>query len=185
MKTIESIYRRENGIFLIELRLKDLNQFFNSFDPSPFHNKDIDDDAERYIVNSVRAFPLSTKLKLVFYLPSEQNNEASQVLIHAIDNFFDFKATMAYKDLRATLHEGRIALLFGLIFLIICSVTRTLLNGFSTQPLGAIFLEGLSIIGWVAMWRPIQIFLYDWWTVFRMKKVYERIRDMPIEVTLE
>ena len=54
----ESSFRKENGYYLLELRLTNLDQFFETFDPSPFHKKDINDDAERYIVNSVEAFPL-------------------------------------------------------------------------------------------------------------------------------
>jgi hypothetical protein len=51
--------------------------------------------------------------------------------------------------------------------------------------LGNIVLEGLSIVGWVAMWRPIQILLYDWWVVYRKKRIYEKIRDMGIEIVID
>jgi hypothetical protein len=185
MKNIESVYRKEKGWFLIELRLKDLDQFFNSFDPSPFHDKDIDDDAERYLVNSVRSFPLKTKLKLIFYLPPEHHQEASTVLATAIDNYFDFKITMASREIRTTLYEGRIALLIGTLFLVACMSIRTVLEFLSSYPFGNILLEGLSIVGWVAMWRPINTFLYDWWSLYRTKRVFEKIRDMPIEIVLE
>ena len=50
MKKMESIFKNEDGYFLIEIRLSNLVQFFNSLDPSPFRDKDLDDDAERYIV---------------------------------------------------------------------------------------------------------------------------------------
>lgn len=185
MRNIESVFRKEQGAFLIEIRLSDLKQFFNSFDPSPFHDKDIDDDAERYIVNAVRAFPLKTKLKLVFYLPPEHHQEASQVLAYSIDNYFDFRVTMARHELRSALYEGRVSLLLGLLFLFACTGLRSLLSFWSETPLGSSVCEGLSIIGWVAMWRPIQIFLYDWWSLFRMIKVYEKIRDLPLEISLE
>ena len=38
----------------IELRLKELNQLFDSFDPAPFHEKDLDQDAEEFIVSWAR-----------------------------------------------------------------------------------------------------------------------------------
>ncbi|MDD5675427.1 MAG: hypothetical protein PHC61_14750 [Chitinivibrionales bacterium] len=185
MRKIESIFRKEDGAFLIEIRLTELKQFFNTFDPSPFHDKDIDDDAERYIVNSVRAFSLKTKLKLVFYLPQEHYEEASKVLAYSIDNYFDFRATMFQREMRSTLYEGRVALLLGLLFLFTCIGLRTLLGFWAGNPLGSIALEGLSIVGWVAMWRPIQIFLYDWWSLYRTIKIYEKIRDMALEISLE
>lgn len=185
MKKIESIFKNENGYFLIEIRLTDLNQFFNSFDPSPFHDKDIDDDAERYIVDSVRSFPLKASLKLIFYLPLEHHEPASKVIPYAIDNFFDFRATMATRELYSTLYEGRVALLLGFVFLIVCISLRSALGFMSARPMGNILLEGLSIVGWVAMWRPIQIFLYDWWSLYRKKKIFEKIRDMAIEISLD
>ena len=36
---------------LIEVKLTELNQLFNSMDPSPFHERDLDHDAEEFIVS--------------------------------------------------------------------------------------------------------------------------------------
>jgi hypothetical protein len=181
----ESSFRKENGYYLLELRLTNLDQFFETFDPSPFHKKDINDDAERYIVNSVEAFPLKSKLKLVFFLSEEHNKEASHVLIPAIENFFQFQAMMASRAIRSLLNEGKISLLLGFLFLIVCIGTGAVVSLAFHNHLRAVVLEGLSIIGWVAMWRPIQIFLYDWWALYRKKKIFEKIRDMPIEIVVE
>src|SRR5689334_5367693 len=62
-------YRREDGAVLIELRLSSLRQLFNSLDPAPFNEKDLDPDAESYIVDSVHEFPLKQAMKLVVHLP--------------------------------------------------------------------------------------------------------------------
>ena len=40
--------KRENTI---EVNLQDLEQFFNTMDPSPFHKKDLDDELEEFIVS--------------------------------------------------------------------------------------------------------------------------------------
>jgi hypothetical protein len=53
----------------IEIRLRRLQQLFNSLDPSPFHERDLDQEAEDYIVESADEFPLQTPLHLVVYLP--------------------------------------------------------------------------------------------------------------------
>jgi len=49
-------------------------------------------------------------------------------------------------------------------------------RGFEAQGRGGDILyigrEGLTIIGWVAMWRPIEIFLYDWWPIDHRRRVY-------------
>jgi len=184
-KSYEHQFPRDNGSFLIELRLSSLNQFFNTFDPSPFHDKDIDDDAERYIVNSIKGFPLKARLKLVFYLKQEHQVEASSVLPYAIENYFGFRAAMASSEMRSLLQEGRLALIMGSLFLFLCMSARAALSFLSENTFGNIMLEGLSITGWVAMWKPIHIFLYEWWSHYRIKKIYEKIRDIPIEISLD
>jgi hypothetical protein len=45
-----------------------------------------------------------------------------------------------------------------------------------------VLAEGLLIIGWVALWRPVEIFLYDWWPILRQQRRFEAIARMPINV---
>ncbi len=40
MVDIESLYRKEDGKILIEIKLSSVLQLFNSFDPAPFHEKE-------------------------------------------------------------------------------------------------------------------------------------------------
>jgi len=48
--------------------------------------------------------------------------------------------------------------------------------------LGGILLEGLLIGGWVAMWRPLEIFLYDWWPIRAQARLFDRLADMPVTI---
>ena len=69
MTGIESLYNREDGRVLIEIKLSSIIQLYNSFDPAPFHEKELDDEAEQYIVDIVRDFPKNTEFKIIVYLP--------------------------------------------------------------------------------------------------------------------
>ena len=71
MVEIESLYKKENGMILIEITLSSVIQLFNSFDPAPFHEKELDSAAEHYIVDTVKDFPQKTRFKLIIYLPPE------------------------------------------------------------------------------------------------------------------
>ena len=42
--------------------------------------------------------------------------------------------------------------------------------------------EGLTIMGWVAMWRPLEIYLYRWWPLRSVGRVYARLSTVPVEV---
>jgi hypothetical protein len=89
---------------------------------------------------------------------------------------------MAARDLSYLFHRGRIALAIGLAFLTACLVARGLLVRFGAQGWPEIVGEGLLIVGWVAMWRPLEIFLYDWWPLRRMVRLYRKLAAMPTEL---
>jgi hypothetical protein len=38
------------------------------------------------------------------------------------------------------------------------------------------------ISGWVAMWRPIQIFLYAWWPVRNLGRLYDKLSHLKIDL---
>jgi len=40
----------------------------------------------------------------------------------------------------------------------------------------------LIILGWVAMWRPLDVYLYRWWPVHRLGRIYQGLSQMPVEI---
>jgi hypothetical protein len=176
-------YRQEDGVSLIEVRLNSLAQIFNSLDPSPFHDKDLDADAEEYIVSSARELRLAETIKLVLYLPAEYP-DASEVanIERAIHNYFAYREEASWRELRFTLRQGRIAFAIGLGFLAACMALRQLIAAFAHMPPASLIAESLLIIGWVAMWRPLEIFLYDWWPIRNRARLYGKLAAMPVEV---
>jgi hypothetical protein len=182
MKKLSSYYNSEGNTYLVEVKLNNISQLFNSFDPSPFIEKDLDDEVESYIFQSVREFALNTPLKLIFYLPVPGQDEAKQILPEAIHHYFDYRKQNVEKELRTILRQGRNSLIIGLVFLFTCISINELTNWLASGPITHIFQEGLAIIGWVAMWRPVEIFLYDWRSLNNNKKLYDKLSNMAIEV---
>ena len=45
----------------------------------------------------------------------------------------------------------------------------------------AVALSGLLILGWVANWKPLETFLYDWWPIRRRLRLYRRLQKAPVE----
>jgi hypothetical protein len=88
MQEIPTIYRQEQGVHLIEMRLETLDQLFNSLDPAPFHSKDLDAQAEDYIVGAMSELPADKLAKLVIYLPAAKLDAAAAGLAEAIHNYF-------------------------------------------------------------------------------------------------
>lgn len=167
----------------IEIRLARLQQLFNSLDPSPFHDRDLDQDAEDYIVESADEFPLPTPLTLIVYLPADQVSslEASE-LERSIHNYFAYRLSETRRRLRLFFRDGRMALLIGLAFLFACIVLRQIVMATPGGTVAEIAAEGLLIVGWVAMWRPLEIFLYEWWPIRRRCQVFAKLAGMPVIV---
>ena len=168
---------------VIDIRISDIRQLFNSLDPSPFHERDLDRDAEEFIVGWADEYPLSSPLELVIRVPAEQLDQARQSNIpQAIHNYFSYRAVASARRIRFQLREGRFALAMGLAFLVSCIVLRQLCGSITPAPVQQVFQEGLLILGWVAMWRPLQIFLYDWWPVRHHGRLYQKLATMKVNV---
>lgn len=183
MAEAHSQYRSEDGITLIEIRLNSIQQLFNSFDPSPFHEKDLDDEAEAYITEAAREFPLTTPLKLVLYLPQREMAAAQNARVEAaIHHYFGYRLWLEQATLRRELSYGRTAFGIGLAFLFVCIALRELVLSAGDATVHQIVAEGLLISGWVAMWRPIQVFLYDWWPIRRNCRLYGKLARLPVEL---
>jgi hypothetical protein len=167
----------------IEIRITKLHQMFNSLDPSPFYEKELDKDAHEYIVDSVDEHHLQKPMKLVIQLPADQMHLAETAKLQdAIHNHFNYKLAEARRHMRFQMREGRIAFLIGFAFLIAIMSIRQLAFAFGRGTVSGILAEGLLILGWVAMWRPMQIFLYEWWPIRHHCQLYAKIAAMPVEV---
>jgi hypothetical protein len=86
------------------------------------------------------------------------------------------------RELRELFSIGRTSLLIGLAFLAFCTLASRLLHGLDGQPLLRVAAFGLEIAGWVAMWRPLEILLYDWWPILRRRRLFERLARMQVAV---
>jgi len=184
MKKPESHYKKEGDQYLLEVKLREVKQLFNTFDPAPFREKDLEPSAETYIVDAVQELPLSTPISLILYLPeSACTTEAVSSVPVAIHNYFSYRADITAKELRFTLQQGRIALLIGLVFLFLCIAAQQLIATLGkTGLMWSIIEEGFLISGWVAMWRPIDIFLYQWWPIRRRRRIYEKLAQVQVEL---
>ena len=167
----------------IELRLRELAQLFDSFDPAPFHEKDLDQSAEEFIVSWALEYPPDTPLLFRLHLPRDQQRlEPERVVKDAIHNYFTYRSGIARLDVRRTLQHGRQSLLVGVSFLVACMGLRVLWRSVASGEWARIVDEGLLILGWVAMWKPLELLLYDWWPPRRKKRTYDNLARMRVEV---
>lgn len=169
---------------LIELRVDDAKQLFETLDPFPFHERDIDANAENYIVGWARELPTDRPLKIVLHLPAASVRQGlEQELSVAFANFFRYRAERATMDLRELFRIGRLSLAVGTAALLFSVLAAQQVQGLVTSPsLARSVEEGLIILGWVANWRPLEIFLYDWLPIVRRRSLYRRLAAARVEL---
>ncbi|WP_265594462.1 hypothetical protein [Haloferula sp. BvORR071] len=169
----------------IEVKVSDMLQLFNSMDPSPFHERDLDDDAEEFIVSWAREHPAKTVIRIVIHLakPPPDTADPQGLVETSLRHFFEYREGIVRRELKQLLREGRTALLIGLAFLATCHAAGTL---FTPGPgtWHGILREGLAILGWVAMWHPLEILLYRWWPQLQSARLYRRLADAEVEVQI-
>jgi hypothetical protein len=169
---------------VIELHVGELKQLFNSIDPSPFRTRDLDRDAEEFIVGWAKDLPRDLPFVLIVDLDREAGlADEAAVLRDAVHEFFRQRADAYWRRLRELLRRGRTSLLIGLTALAAAIALGDFLAALMKgSRIGEILRESLTIGGWVSMWRPLEIFLYDWWPIRREAQLSDRLAAMPVRI---
>jgi hypothetical protein len=171
------------GSQAIEIRVAELRQLFNAIDPSPFRERDLDPRAEEFIVEWARDLPRDAPLALRVHLERAAGPADEATLLgQAIHQYFKARAAGSRRSLRELFRRGRISLLIALGFLGASLTLSDLIGSVSDSGFGAVLREGFLIGGWVAMWRPLEVFLYDWWPIVGEVRLLDRLSEMPVRI---
>ena len=171
----------------IQIRIGKVSQLFSTLDPFPFYERDLDKDAEEFIVDWARELRTDHAIQIVIHLPTAEAATANAAdLCVALNRYFDYRAGIASLDLNELFRVGRRSLAIGISVLAICLAANQLISDFrKASELIRFAEEGLIILGWVANWRPIEIFLYDWWPIVRRRSLYRRLARAAVTVQSE
>lgn len=165
---------------IIKVRLQDLDKLFDLMDPSPLYKQDLHPNVAEHIVESARELPAQARLALLLHVDQVPPQARSdQAVGDAIRGYFSHRSTQAQRKLRLHLRRGTISLIIGLTFLAATLTASQLLGegSFSTT-----LRHSLEIGGWVALWRPMEMFLSDWWPILGDKIFYRRLARMPVQI---
>ncbi len=168
----------------IEVRVENLSQLFDTLDPFPFPERDLDSDAEEYIVAWARELPRDQPIRLIIHIASgAASGEEADVVAGALSRYFEYRAGMISRDLNELFRIGRTTLLIGLSVLALCLAgAQFAARQLAEAPVSRFIQESLVILGWVANWKPIETFLYDWWPLVRRRNLYRRLARAEVEL---
>jgi hypothetical protein len=167
----------------IAVRIGSLSQLFNSLDPFPFQERDLDKNAEEFIVGWARELPRDQPIHIVLHLPAaEMQKPECRDVGSGLQKYFKYRAEVTQRELNELFRMGRWSLMIGMTVLAVGLLATQLITGrLGESQLARYFEEGLIIISWVANWKPLEIFLYDWWPVLRTRNLYRRLANATVE----
>lgn len=176
-------YRIEDGRSCIDLNVRESRQLFDGRDPAPFRERDLDEDVVEYVLGAALEIPRKQPLAIVVTIADEPEPRLGEdVIAEAVRAYFDHTRNQIGHRLADHVRRGRMFLGLGLtmlvVFLTLAEFTASLPGG----SLRDILREGLVITGWVAMWRPLDVLLYDWWPLVDERRQVTRILEAPVSI---
>jgi hypothetical protein len=166
----------------VTIRVRDLTQLFNSFDPSPFWDRDLDRQAAEFIEDEFNDKRPAAHWHLHVHAHDGDASEAD--LQAAIKRYYERMAVSTHFKLREQMRISEIALVAGIVVFSVCTSLRGILQGTGHMlPRGV--EEGLIILGWIALWRPIEMLAYGWLPLYRRQRLYQRLGRVRITVRVD
>lgn len=170
----------------VDLYLSDIHNFFQTPEVDPFLGENIEASGIDQLIDTMNARPDSRRIgRIVIHLPEPmiEPNLSARVRT-AITNYCDAQIRLDVQKVREIWLEGRRALKIGLVFWAICLSLSLLFEEviFTRHAIGRLFGEGFIIAGWVGLWRPAELLLYDWRPFAREKKRYQEIKAMEVAI---
>ncbi len=168
----------------LDIRITDIQQLFDAMDAAPFREGDLDPKLVDFVVGWAREQPRAAPLLLVVHVSGGPPASGQELLQTAARNYFNHRAARARSELRQLFRNGRVSLLVGLAFIAAAIGAGDVLGSIIGRETshGRFIVESMSIGSWVALWRPMEIFLYDWWPIVGLARLYDRLAGARVEL---
>ena len=166
----------------IDIRIQRIGQLLDSLDPSPFHESEtaLRRDAEDYIVDFAGEYGRAEPLRLIVHAPVSIEPHAAE-LTRAVHAHFELAHAQCRRRYRRRIRIGRTLLVAGIAVLGITLLLRALLGNPGDRAVIVAIGEGLLILGWVAMWRPLEILLFERLENHQKSALLHRLARVPVD----
>jgi hypothetical protein len=162
----------------IELRIQRLEQLFDSLDPAPFHAKALDPNADAYLRDSAGERSSLEHLSISIHGPMALANSVDDIA-SAIHAHYKLAAQQAERRHKRRRHVGRVSLISGTVILTVALFLRTWIKTIEGS-FGEVLAEGLLILAWVALWRPIETMGFDSWESRQERQLLNALSRVPV-----
>ncbi|MBB3929677.1 hypothetical protein GGR25_000696 [Kaistia hirudinis] len=171
----------------VSLYLSDIHNFFQTPELDPFLGENLEDSGIEQLMDTLKARPgLAARVtRIVIHLP-EAKIEPGLIgkTRAAIIAYCNAQIRVCQQRKRDIHLQARRALPIGFVFWTVCFVLSLFFEQVlgSETALGRVFSEGFIIAGWVGLWHPAELLLYEWRPYARSIRLYEQIRTMDVAI---
>ena len=169
----------------VELILGGIEELFVAPSPSPLENRFETQSGMDRILDQMQAGSTDEVLVIDVIVPASQADRVSDDdMSVAVEGYCDQRARNVRREKDRLERKGRIELLFGLLFLAACLAMSSAVAALVFGPawLNQFLVEGLIIVGWIALWHPVDMLLFERWPLRTELRQLERIRRASIRV---
>ena len=175
-------YRLVKGLQIIRIDVDSANELVDSKDPAPFKGQILDDDFLDYIESLSDETSHRTPLKIDIFIKESEPQTSATILSQALKEHFEYKIEKKKGEIRKYFRTARIFLIGGLFILSFCLLIAHLLSKDVDSFALSTLREGFIIFGWVSMWRPLEILLFDWYPHYDRIRYFRKIAQAEVAV---
>ena len=157
---------------------------FDAKAPAYFRRK-LNEETERFIIEEAVALPLHEPINLKVLVPESEFARGAEIT-DAICQHFANRRKKSEKQLKDVMKLGWSSLVIGIGFVGLILVLTQI--GSQILPKGRLEItirESLIIIGWVALWRPAELLLYEWRPFKSEAILFGRLQECNVRVIEE
>lgn len=172
-------YRFEADLHSIDVRVENVEQLFDNRDPAPYRARDLDTDLVDYLVDAAEDLYRHGPFRIVLWIAGAPKTDGIDAAFKAQ---FDYELARIQREGRRRRGIGAVAFVLAAMLLAILLTAAHFIATTWPGNFGEAVREGLVICSWVVLWRPVDIIVYDWIPPRRRRKLFERLRDAPLEI---
>ncbi|MGB8861531.1 MAG: hypothetical protein WCC60_19910 [Ilumatobacteraceae bacterium] len=163
----------------IQVRVATVEGIFNPMDPTPLEERSLNQEVADWIEEWAEDFDKDHEITVEIYVADGRFAGREHAIVNGLHNHFEYRAWQSARQLSKLWREGRISLVIGIAAIATFNAAGRLI-GASQNPVIEVIHEGLSVIGWVSMWKPMEIFLYEWWPIRRERRACRRLAECNV-----
>lgn len=173
---IERYEKNLNNEIIIKIYTSKIENLYEDYDKkSTFIKKDLKDDLENYLIESVEEIG-NHPFTINFYFDEKTDLASNERLKNSIKEYFEYLQVLENKKMKEQLKNSFIFLIIGFIFV---SISFNISE--NENFIYKLISEGAMVGGWVSLWEALATILIKWLPLKNKLKIFRKISNSDIK----